>query len=136
MGVIKSITAVNPYEVSFTFTSPNTEYLFYIGSNIVIPKQLFQNSTDPLKEIVTDPIGTGPYMLQSFSPQKIVLTANPNYWQKGEPKIKTVVYVEYTSNSALTLAMQSGQVQWASVFAPNITTLFVSKDPACELLLS
>jgi len=128
-GVIKNITAVNPYEVNFTFTSPNTEYLFYIGSNIVIPEQLFANSTDPLKEIVTDPIGTGPYVLQSFSPQKIVLTANPNYWQKGEPKIKTVVYVEYTSNSALTLAMQSGQVQWASVFAPNITTLFVSKDP-------
>ncbi len=128
-GAIKSIYEVNPYEVQFNFTSPNTEYLFYVGSNVMILPQQFQNTSNPVSEIIKNPIGTGPYILESFSPQKIILTANPNYWQKGEPKIKNVVYIDYTSNSALTLALQTGQVEWASVFAPNITTLFVSKNP-------
>lgn len=125
---IKTITAPNPYEVQFNFTKPSSQYLFYVASDIIVPKQLFYNVSNPLKTVVTDPIGTGPYILKSFSPEKIVLTANPNYWQKGEPKIKNIVYVDYVSNTALTLAMQQGQVDWASYFAPNITSLFVIHD--------
>ncbi len=129
---LKGIDAVNQYEVQFTFKSPSSQDLFYIGSNFIIPKAMFSNTTNQslLKTmIVKNPVGTGPYMLDSFSPQKIVLKANPNYWQKGEPKIKYVVYRDYVSASALTLAMQRGQVDWTSAFAPNITSLFVSHNP-------
>ncbi len=128
-SVLKSVVAVNQYEVKFTFKSSNSQYLFYIGSNFIIPKALFSNISNPLKYVDKKPVGTGPYMLESFSPQKIVLKANPNYWQKGEPKIKYVVYRDYVSSSALTVAMQRGQVDWTSAFAPNITSMFVSKNP-------
>ena len=126
---LKSINAVNQYEVKFTFKSPSSQDLFYIGSNFIIPNASFANITNPLKYVDKNPVGTGPYMLESFSPQKIVLKANPNYWQKGEPKIKYVVYRDYVSASALTVAMQRGQVDWTAAFAPNITSLFVSHNP-------
>ncbi|MCL5989822.1 MAG: ABC transporter substrate-binding protein [Candidatus Thermoplasmatota archaeon] len=134
--VVSNITALGPYEVSFKFTSPQTEYLFYIGSQVIFPvNETWENATsngvpDPQSQIVTNPIGTGPYMLQSFSPQKIVLTKNPHYWQPNEPKIANVVYVDYTSNSALALALAEGKVEWASVFEPNVTQLFTANNPA------
>ncbi len=135
-GVVKSITAPNPYNVSFQFSSPQTNYLFYIGCSVILPtNQTWENKTtsagvpDPQTAVVTDPVGTGPYMLQSFSPEKVVLVRNPHYWQPGLPKIDKVVYVDYTSNSALSLALAEGKVQWASVFEPNVTQLFVQNDP-------
>ncbi|SMD30891.1 ABC transporter substrate-binding protein [Picrophilus oshimae] len=128
-GNINNIYAVNQYTVNFNFSKPDTQCLFYLGSDFMLPEKLWQNVSDPASKIITNPVGTGPYVLSSFSGQKIVLTANKNYWMSGEPKIKRIVYVDYTSNSALTLAMAQGKVDWTSVFAPNITTLFVSKDP-------
>ncbi len=128
-GNIASISAVGPYTVDFNFSKEDTQCLFYIGSTFMVPAQLWQGIKDPQDKVVKDPIGTGPYTLTSFSGQKIVLTANPHYWQPDEPHIEHVVYIDYTSNSALTLALQDGQVQWASVFEPNITTLLTSKNP-------
>ncbi len=133
---ISNITAVGPYGVSFKFTVPETQYLFYVGSQLIFPvNETWENATsggtpDPESQVVTNPIGTGPYMLESFSPQKIVLTKNPHYWQPNEPKISRLVYVDYTSNSALALALAEGKVQWASVFEPNVTQLFVANNPA------
>jgi peptide/nickel transport system substrate-binding protein len=126
---IGSITAAGQYRVDFNFTKENTQCLFYIGGTFMVPKQLWQGIKAPQNQVVKNPIGTGPYVLSSFSGQKIVLTANPHYWQPNEPHIKNVVYVDYTSNSALTTALEQGKVQWASVFAPNITTLLTSKNP-------
>ncbi len=129
-GTVKNITAINNYEVEFNFTQPQTQYLFYIGSTVIIPKNVWEGKSNPASIQVTDPIGTGPYMIQSFSPQKIVLVKNPHYWQPGEPRIDHVVYVDYTSNSALSLALAEGKVEWASVFEPNVTQLFTANDPA------
>ena len=128
-GLITNITAVTQYEVKFTFSQPSLTWFWYVGSNIMIPAPLFQNVSTPQSEIVTNPVGTGPYVLSSFSPQEIVLTKNPHYWMSGEPKINRVVYVDYTSNSALALALAEGKVQWASVFEPNLTQLFVENNP-------
>lgn len=128
-GAVSNISAPGPYTVKFTFSIPNVPYFFYIGSNFILPKLLWQNVTSPTKKIVTDPIGTGPYLLSSFSSQKIVLSKNPKYWQSNEPHINSIVYIDYTSNNALTLALSQGLVDWAPVFAPNITSLFVDKNP-------
>lgn len=128
-GHIKNITAVNQYTVDFNFSTIDTQCLFYIGSNFMLPEPLWENISSPNSKVVTNPIGTGPYVLSSFSAQKIVLTANPHYWKPDEPHIKNVVYVDYTSASALTLALQEGKVQWTSAFEPNVSKLFVHYNP-------
>ena len=135
-GSIKNISATGLYSVSFKFLTPQTNYLFYIGCTAIMPtNQTWENQKtssgipDPQSAVVTNPIGTGPYVLSSFSPQRVVLTKNPHYWQAGLPKIDKLVYQDYTSGSALTLALAEGKVQWASVFEPNVTSLFVQNNP-------
>ncbi len=128
-GFLRSITPSGPYAVNFTFKYPQVQDLFYIGSNFIIPKQLWENVSSPNTKVVTDPVGTGPYVLSKFTPETITLTRNPHYWMPNEPHLNKVVFVDYTSDNGLTLALQQGKVQWTSLFAPNITSLFVSKNP-------
>ncbi len=126
---INHISAVNKYTVNFNFSKPDVQCLFYLGSNFMLPEPLWKGVSNPASKVIKTPVGTGPYTLSSFSGQKIVLTANPNYWQPNEPHIKNVVYIDYTSSSALTLALAEGKIQWTSAFAPNVTQLFVQNNP-------
>ncbi len=65
-------------------------------------------------------MGTGPYVLSSFTPQLITLTANPHYWQKGLPKIKTLKYPAFDSNTSAEVVLNDSQIDWAGVAYPNI----------------
>jgi len=57
------------------------------------------------------PIGTGPYMLQSWTPgSKLVLVRNPNYWGP-KAKLARIIIVPITDSSARLQALQSGEVQ-------------------------
>jgi peptide/nickel transport system substrate-binding protein len=74
------------------------------------------------------PIGTGPYVMSSCTPQVIKYTRNPSYWQKGLPKIGTVYYPAFTSNDPANQQLASGQAQWGSQFIPNIKAYYLSKS--------
>lgn len=126
---ISNVSAVGTYTVNFTLTHSDVPVFQYIASNFILPKAEWQNVSNPLKQVVTNPIGTGPYLLSSFSAQKIALVKNKNYWQAGEPRVSKIDYIDYTSNNALVLALSQGKVDWAPVFSPNITKLFVDKNP-------
>jgi peptide/nickel transport system substrate-binding protein len=65
------------------------------------------------------PIGTGPYMLQSWTPgSKLTLVANPRYWGP-KPKIKRIIYIPIGDGAARLQALQSGEVQAADNVAPQ-----------------
>ena len=126
---LSSVKAMGNYTVIFNFKTADVPDFFYIASNWILPESQWQGVTSPLKQVITNPIGTGPYVLSSFSPQEIILVKNTHYWQPNEPHIPKIEYIDYTSNNALVLALADGQVDWAPVFSPNITSLFVNKDP-------
>jgi peptide/nickel transport system substrate-binding protein len=74
------------------------------------------------------PVATGPYTMNSCSPQVIKYTKNPHYWQKGKPKIDTVYYPAYTDNSPANNDLASGKDQWGSQFIPNIKAFYLSRS--------
>lgn len=47
----------------------------------VFPKEAFDKYDD---EIGKHPVGTGPFMLENWEEEKIILSRNPNYWKKDE----------------------------------------------------
>jgi peptide/nickel transport system substrate-binding protein len=59
---------------------------------------------------LTDPVGTGPFVYQSFTPgQRSVFTKNPHYWLAGEPYVDTLVIdSSYTDDNARVNAVVSG----------------------------
>jgi peptide/nickel transport system substrate-binding protein len=60
----------------------------------------------------TKPVGTGPFMYQSFTPgQQSVFVRNPNYWENGKPYVdRLVVDSSFTDNNAMLNALLSGQI--------------------------
>jgi len=75
--------------------------------------------------------GSGPYTLTSYSTTtQVVLTANPNYWQPGLPKIKKIEYPAYTSNTTANNDLANGTAQWGAQYIPAINTFYKSKSPS------
>jgi peptide/nickel transport system substrate-binding protein len=77
----------------------------------VVPKHVWEKVSDPVKYAnEADVVGSGPYVLQKFTPsQSVVLEANPNFW-KGKPKLDGVTYVIYKNSDASVQALKTGEV--------------------------
>jgi peptide/nickel transport system substrate-binding protein len=122
-------TATNPTTLVINFKSSVYTLLYYIASTPMIPENIWSKVGDPATYPDTDPVGTGPYELSSFSPQAVILSANKNYWQ-GAPHVSKLEFPAYDSNTSANLALEQGQLDWAGNFVQNIKTAWVGKDPA------
>src|ERR1700729_1278237 len=69
------------------------------------------------------PIGTGPFMFQSFEPGKqSIFVRNPDYWEGGaKPYVdKVVIISSFSDESARLNALLSGQINVSSWVPPSI----------------
>jgi peptide/nickel transport system substrate-binding protein len=76
-----------------------------------VPEHIWKDVQDPVKYANPNPVGTGPYMLKSFTPQTITLQKNPYYWQTGG-NFSTVQYLAADSSSSMIANLQSGGADW------------------------
>jgi peptide/nickel transport system substrate-binding protein len=117
--------------VVVTLKQPYTPVIWYLaGQTYIVSKHEYASVGDPTKFADDHPIGTGPFMLNSFSPQLIDLKKNPTYWQPGKPAVNEIRYPSFNSNTSAELLLQRGDVDWTGLFTPNIQQTYVSKDPA------
>lgn len=119
----KSISAPNPTTLVLKFGAPQFVNLVYIAQTYMVPKHIWSH-LNPVTFKDPKPVGTGPYMLGSFSPQSYTMVANPNYWQKGLPKVHSLVYPGY-DNITSSLAIFS-KADWAGYFEPDMQKLYVA----------
>lgn len=117
--------------VTVNFPSPQYMNLEYIAGEAILPQHIWSTVGDPGKFTDPKPVGTGPYVLGSFSSQGITMTANPSYWQPVP--VKKVFFPVYSSNTTATAALFSGQVTWTGNFISGVKQKFVNPDPAHHL---
>jgi peptide/nickel transport system substrate-binding protein len=114
-------------EVVFTFPSTSFTKLWNLAGQIgIVPKHLLSGKkldtfTNP------NPVGTGPFTLSSFSSQVYQVKANPKYW-KGKPAVPQVKFPAYTANAVQT-GLQTGEIDWASAFVPDLKKIYEKNDP-------
>jgi ABC-type transport system substrate-binding protein len=66
----------------------------------------------------TNPIGTGPFMLQSYNPDQLVVVRNPNYWRKDGkgrqlPYLDGITFINVKEASQRAAAVRTGTVDVA-----------------------
>lgn len=93
----------------------------------VVPEHVWSEVEDPTTFTNPEPVGTGPYVLDTFSSQSVTVTARDDYWG-GELAVPTLYYVSYNDNTALTTALASGEADWAQAFISDIENQYLSKD--------
>ncbi|MGZ3677749.1 MAG: ABC transporter substrate-binding protein, partial [Ktedonobacterales bacterium] len=128
---IQQVTAPDPQTVVVTLTSPNSSILWLIGGQTwIVSKHIWSTVGDPTKYTDSNPIGTGPYILKSFTPQLIDLTKNPNFWQPGKPIVPEIRFPSFNGNTSAELAMNTNQTDWNGLYVPDVNKTFVQRDPA------
>jgi peptide/nickel transport system substrate-binding protein len=127
------ISSVSTSGNTVTVSFPSAQYanLQYIAGAAMLPEHIWSTVGDPATFVDAQPIGTGPYVLTTFTPEGITLKANPDYWQKSmEPAVQTVYFPVYSSNTSATTALFSGQIDWTGNYIPGLQKDFVDKSPA------
>ncbi len=127
----KSVSALDANTVLVTLVKPFTPVLWYLaGQTWILPKHLWSNVGDASQYADPNPVGTGPYLLKSFTPQIYILVKNPNYWQPGKPVVNELTFPAFDGNTSAELALNRGQLEWAGLYIPNIQQTYVKRDPA------
>ncbi|WP_327637009.1 ABC transporter substrate-binding protein [Kribbella sp. NBC_00482] len=115
-------------KVDLTFTRSQFTNQNKILTVFVIPKHQWSTLKDPSQDTLKGPIGTGPYVVKSFTPQTTTLILRDSYWQ-DLPKVKELRYTSYNDNNAQTTALANGASEWSFVFVPNVKAVYQDKDP-------
>ena len=120
---------VNGNTVTLHFKTAQYTSLFPILGNTYILKasvanQIAQNPTMTIKV----PVGTGPFMLASYSSSLIKWKPNPNYWG-GTPPESEIDTPSIATNAAASDALISGQLDWAGNDIPNVYANYVNLNP-------
>jgi peptide/nickel transport system substrate-binding protein len=98
----------------------------YLWTIYILPKHIWadREKSGKLSAFVdTKPVGSGPYKLLDFSPERIVLQRDDNYWGKaiwGLPAPKYIVHPIFKTNDVGNLAFQNGEVDLMQQFTPQI----------------
>ncbi len=125
---IMSVDAPDPLTVKITLERPDNDFigLMYRAGRYVMraPAQILTpdgkaNTASTTASCSLKGIGTGPFMIQSYNPNELVVVRNPNYWRKdaaGEqlPYLNSVTYVVVKEASQRAAALRRGNLDAAS----------------------
>lgn len=104
---IASIEATGSDEITFRLVETNPFFLYDLADNHALV--LKRGTTD-----FTQYNGTGPFIKQSVLPgDRMVMTANPDYFIPGLPSIDELQFIFFTDSVAAVDALRGGQIEMA-----------------------
>ena len=138
---IQSIKPEADNKIVFNFAKNNRNPLILqnaIAETSILPKSVFEPLIESAKKgktydfsVITEfkndsvPVVSGPYNLKTYSPDKIVLERDANYWGKSKhegklPAPKYIIHSLYNGNNHFNSAMTKGNLDISSIFLPRI----------------
>ena len=129
-GLTISSVSTSGNKVALTFPTPQYANLEQIAGTAIVPQAIWSKAGNPGTFADSNPVGTGPFKLGTFTPQGFTLKKNPYYWQASRVKVSKVYFPVYTSNTGALDALFSGQIDWTGNYIPGLKAEFVDKAPA------
>jgi len=126
--VVTSASATSPTSVTLNFATPQYANLFLIGQVYIEPQHIWSKVSNPVTYADPNPVGTGPYMLDKFSPQGYKLKINPYFRNKNSLHVPEIDFPSYNTNANLVPPIQSGQIDWAGNYVSDIEGNYLSKS--------
>ncbi|WP_329048186.1 ABC transporter substrate-binding protein [Streptomyces violaceus] len=122
LDAVKDVRADGDDKVVFTLKYP---YAPFAGRTVlpVVPEHIAKGQDPNTGSFNSKPIGTGPYVLASWSKgEKLTFKANPDYWG-GAPKVKKVTIAIIEDDDVRATRLRSGDLDGA-VLPPNLAATF------------
>ena len=133
-GEFKSIEAVDELTVKITLCVPDPAFPSKIAfTSFAIQPSEYIESTGGNGDLLEKPIGTGPYMVESWERgSQLVLKANPDFW--GDKALSdTLVFRWSTESAQRLLELQSGTVDAIDNPGPDDFAT-IEADPNLQLI--
>lgn len=122
---VEEITVLDDYTISFKLTAPNVAFLDYM-TMAVLPEHLLSGEDMQESSFFRNPVGTGPYKLESWDVgQAITLVKNEDYF-KGVPNIDRIIFKIVPDDHAKAVQMESGELDLA-LLTPRDAKAFADK---------
>ena len=123
---VQEINVIDDHTISFQLDAPNVAFLDYM-TMAVLPKHLLEREDMQTSDFFRNPVGTGPYKLESWEKgQAITLTRNEDYF-KGTPNIDTIVFKIVEDDNAKALQLRSGELNLA-LLTPKDAAAFTEDE--------
>jgi peptide/nickel transport system substrate-binding protein len=122
-----SASAPNSTTAVLNFKAAEYANLFLIGQAYIVPQHIW-SKVNPVTFADPNPVGTGPYMLDKFSPQGFTLKENPLYWDKSAVHVPEISYPSYAQNFNVDPPLESGQIDLAGNDIPNVQNVYLGKS--------
>jgi peptide/nickel transport system substrate-binding protein len=123
---ITGVSMVGTNQVRLTFAKPAYSQFYYIASQYIVPQHIWKNYKNPSTAQNPNPVGTGPYLVSSFSPQAEIFKPNPNYWGI-KPKVPEIVEPDILNNNTCDNYLYTGQAQWGGCFLADFNKFKANK---------
>lgn len=107
-GVV--VEVIDDYNVKIKPPTPDVTFLRgTAGLNSIISDE--QYAKEGREGLETHPIGTGPFRFVEWKKgDRLVLEANPDYWEEGKPYLQQVIFRPIPESSTRLAAIQTGEV--------------------------
>lgn len=127
---LTSVTASGPDSVVFQFKSPYTAILPELLQQEIVPEHLWSSVRNPVTYTNPHPVGTGPFMLKSYSNTEVSYVKNAHYWMPGRPYLNGVTMEAVKSNSTAELLVLNGDAAFTYDGITDPQKSFVAAHPA------
>ena len=129
-AAVSGVSAPDATTVKVTLSKPFNPIVWILGGQVfILPRHTWSGvKGDPSQYADPNPVGTGPYIVKSFTPQLVDLVKNPKFWQPGKPLVDEVKIPAYSSNDSAQLSLQKGQIDWTNLFIPALDRTYVALD--------
>jgi peptide/nickel transport system substrate-binding protein len=115
---IEGINVIDDLTIELTLAVPDPRFPYKLVEAYILPEHAIDF---PPEDIATaewwfsTPIGTGPFMHDEFVRDQFwAVVPNPNYWN-GAPKLDRLINRYFEDETAATLALEAGEIQFTYV---------------------
>lgn len=123
---VKEIIVTDEHTITFKLAAPNAAFLDYM-TMAVLPEHLLSGEDMQESSFFRNPVGAGPYKLESWDAgQSITLVKNEAYF-RGEPRIDKIIFKIVPDDNAKAIQMESGELDLA-LLTPKDAKSFADKE--------
>ncbi len=98
-----------------------------LGGAHIVPEHIWKAKGDPAKDANTTPVGTGPFVLKSWTAQSWLLAKNTQFREADKIKIPSIRFTATSGNTNVTDKLLAGQFDWTQGFIPNMEQVLARK---------
>ncbi|MCA1305280.1 ABC transporter substrate-binding protein [Microbacterium esteraromaticum] len=126
-----SVEATDEHTVTVTYDKQSFADLASFATRQIVPEHIW--SEQNVREWTNpEPIGTGPAVLDKFSPQQISFTLRDDYWGGESAGVETLNMHAVTGDARMSQLI-SGQMDFGTFGWSNADEEFIAKDPENNL---